>query len=253
MTPEDWYREIMLAEPPPAESPFETEALRFAFGQVWPRPGLSVRDRRLVTLSCVAGAGAQEALGHHVYAALASGDLTPEQLDEFALQFAAYSGWPKAVAVDRAGRTQWARLHAERGEPAPPWPAASSDDLGPAGWERRLADGAASFTEVNRIPAPPPLTPYLQAGVLGFVFGHLWLRPHLTRRERRLMTIPCAGLSGAAEPIGQHVGSALTSGDLTVAEMDELVLQFTAYCGFPHGAMLHGAVLTWKAQRTAAS
>jgi 4-carboxymuconolactone decarboxylase len=246
MTPEDWYREIMMAEPPAAPSALEAESLRFVFGQVWPRPGLSRRDRRLVTLSCVAASGTDGPLDDHLYAALASGELTAEQVAEFALQLSVYCGQPRAVVVERAARAQWARLHAERGETPPPWPVAEPDELLPASLATRLAAAGECFTEINCIPAPPPMNPYIEVGVLGFVFGHLWLRPHLTRRERRLMTIPCAGVSGAATPIGQHVGSALTSGDLTVEEMDELVLQFTAYRGFPQGAVLNGAVLSWK-------
>jgi hypothetical protein len=66
-------------------------------------------------------------------------------------------------------------------------------------------------------------------------FGHLWQRPNLSRIDRRYVTIPCVGLSGAIIPIHSHVGSALRSGDISLDEMNEIVLQFSAYYGFRQG------------------
>ncbi len=70
---------------------------------------------------------------------------------------------------------------------------------------------------------------------MAFVFGHLWQRPGLGRRERRLITVASVGVSDALGPIYSHVGSALESKDLTRTEMDEVILQFSAYSGFPRG------------------
>src|SRR5437763_1694519 len=78
----------------------------------------------------------------------------------------------------------------------------------------RIAEGVRSFEEINLVPAPPQDSPYFYAGILNYVFGHLWLRPGLTRRERRLVTVPCVGVSDAMNPIWSHVTSALASGDL---------------------------------------
>ncbi|MER2087074.1 carboxymuconolactone decarboxylase family protein [Rhodococcus sp. (in: high G+C Gram-positive bacteria)] len=76
----------------------------FLFDQVWTRPGLSVRDRRLITLSCIAAVRAAKPMAAHVAAALESGDLTREELEEAALQCAAYLGWPTAALLDQAIR-----------------------------------------------------------------------------------------------------------------------------------------------------
>ena len=92
------------------------------------------------------------------------------------------------------------------------------------------------------MPATPPDTPYKQAGILSFVFGHVWQRPGLSRRERRIITVTCVGLSGAPIPLRSHVTSALHSEDLTKEEMDELVLHFSVYNGFSMGANLAAAV-----------
>ena len=64
---------------------------------------------------------------------------------------------------------------------------------------------------------------------MNFVFGHVWMRPDLGRRDRRFVTVACVGVDEAPIPIQSHVGSALKSGDLTKAEMDELIMQFRAY------------------------
>jgi 4-carboxymuconolactone decarboxylase len=54
-----------------------------------------------------------------VYAALASGDISREELGEFVLHFAYYAGWPRASALEMATYRAVARLDAEAGGPEP--------------------------------------------------------------------------------------------------------------------------------------
>src|SRR5438093_9726861 len=119
MSPDETYRAVMTVDPPPFDTPFAAARRDFVFAQVWSRPGLSVRDRRIVSLACVAGADAVKPIEDHVYAILRSGDLTVEQLNEATLHFAVYCGWPTASQLEVTVRMQWHRLHAERGEVAP--------------------------------------------------------------------------------------------------------------------------------------
>src|ERR1700679_3916774 len=93
--------------------------LEFMFGELWARPGLSRRDRRWVTLTCACAADTVGPIEANVYAALASGDITFDELQEFVLQLAVYCGWPKASFADQVVWQQQAALHVERGE-APP-------------------------------------------------------------------------------------------------------------------------------------
>jgi 4-carboxymuconolactone decarboxylase len=232
------YREVMTVDPPAASTPLEQAALDFVFGQVWRRPGLSRRDRRWVTLPCVAAADSPRPIEEQVYAALNSGDIALPELLEFVLQFAVYCGWPKASHVEGVVRQQWARIHAERGEAAPAWPVLATETLGNNDWEQRLARGEQEFRDVNWVGAPPRDTPYNHAGILNFVFGHVWQRPGLTRRERRLITVACVGIDDSPMPIQSHVGSALKSRDISLDEMREVVLQFSAYYGFAKGERL---------------
>jgi 4-carboxymuconolactone decarboxylase len=232
------YREVMTVDPPAASTAHEQATLDFVFGGVWPRPGLSRRERRWVTLACVAAADSPGPIEDHIYAALNSGDIALPELLEFVLQFAVYCGWPKGSHFEGVVRQQWARIHAERGEPSPPWPKLPAESLGDNDWEQRLARGEQEFRDVNWVGAPPRDTPYNHAGILNFVFGHVWQRPGLTRRERRLITVACVGIDDSPLPIQSHVGSALKSRDISLEEMRELVLQFSAYYGFAKGDCL---------------
>jgi 4-carboxymuconolactone decarboxylase len=232
------FRDVMTVDPPAPATPLAQATREFVFGQVWPRPGLSRRDRRWITLTCVAAADAPQPIDDHVYAALNSGDIALPEMLEFVLHFAVYCGWPKASHAEGVIRGQWARIQAERGEDAAPWPLLDNATLGPGDWERRLEAGAREFTDVNLVPAPRPDTPYTHAGILSYVFGHVWQRPGLARRERRLITVACVAIDDSPTPLKSHVGSALASGDLTKAEMDEVALQFSAYYGFAKGEAL---------------
>jgi 4-carboxymuconolactone decarboxylase len=239
---EQTYREVMTVEPPEVATPFEEATRDFVFGEVWSRPGLSRRDRRWVTLTCVAAADSPEPIDAHVYAALNSGDIELEAALEFVLHFAVYCGWPKASHLEGVIARQWARIQQERGREAAPWPLLGNDTLGPNDWEQRLERGVREFIDVNLTPAPPAQTPYRHAGILNFVFGHVWQRPGLTRRERRIITVACVAICDSPMPLKTHVTSALQSGDISPREMDEIVLQFSAYYGFAKGEALSDTV-----------
>ncbi|MFF0464830.1 carboxymuconolactone decarboxylase family protein [Streptomyces mexicanus] len=68
------------------------------FGDVWQRPGLSPRDRSLVTVSVLAALYRGEQLGHHLGVALDHG-LTVEELSEAITHLAFYAGWPNAMTA----------------------------------------------------------------------------------------------------------------------------------------------------------
>jgi 4-carboxymuconolactone decarboxylase len=73
------------------------EQVLMAFGDIYARPGLSPRDRQLVTLGMLTALGGCEAqLEVHVNASLNVG-LTPEEIVEALLHSTAYCGFPKAL------------------------------------------------------------------------------------------------------------------------------------------------------------
>lgn len=235
------YRDVMTVPPPPATTPYDASVLDFVFAHVWQRPGLSRRDRRLVTLTCVAAADTVEPIESNVYAALNSGDLTYDEALEFVLHFAVYCGWPKASMLNMVVQQQYGRVCGERGQPAPavaPLQAWHPElDV-----EARMRGGEACFAWVNCIGAPPRDSPYTQAGILNFVFGEVWQRPHLSVRDRRVLTVAAVGVDDAVIPVRSHVYAALKSGDLTPVEMQEIVLHFAVYAGWPKASFLNQVV-----------
>jgi 4-carboxymuconolactone decarboxylase len=240
------FRDVMTFDPSTELTPLEQATLDFVFGQVWSRPGLTRRERRWVTLACVAAADTPQPMADHTYAAMNSGDCTIDEMFEFVLHFAVYCGWPKGSHVEGIIRQQWSRIQEERGQPVIPLHPLDNATLGINDWDHRIARGAQEFADVNLVPAPNGDTPYSHAGILNFVFGHVWQRSGLTRRDRRFITVACVGVDDAPIPIKSHVGSALDSGDITKDEMDELILHFSAYSGFAKAEALRDAAeQTW--------
>ena len=80
---------------------FQNLISRYAWGEIWSRPGLDVRTRRLLVIGTLVALGQHEELAMHVRAALATGDLTIDQVKEVVLQQAIYCGVPAANAAFR--------------------------------------------------------------------------------------------------------------------------------------------------------
>ena len=105
----------------------------------------------------------------------------------------------------------------------------------------RRARGARTFEEVNCFPAPTAVDPLTEA-TIDHVFAEIWTRAGLTRKERRWIALSCAGASGSGVAMQAHAISALQSGDITIEELREFVLQFAVYQGFPKATALRAAV-----------
>ncbi len=105
------FAEVMQFTPPevPGE-PFLDATIEHLFAEVWARPGLGIRERRLVTLSILICLGNELTLRLHFDAAMKSGDLTDEEIDELILHVAHYGGWPMAAVASQVVR----QLRAER-------------------------------------------------------------------------------------------------------------------------------------------
>jgi 4-carboxymuconolactone decarboxylase len=76
-------------------APFQDLVTRYAWGEVWGRPGLSRAERSMITLTALAALRQDEELALHVRGAVRNG-LTPEQITEVLLQVAIYAGVPAA-------------------------------------------------------------------------------------------------------------------------------------------------------------
>ena len=87
----------------PFTAPFQDFITRYAWGDVWSRPGLGRRERSLITLACLVTLGAEHELAMHVRGAIRNG-LSPDEIAEALLHTALYAGLPRAnraVAIAR--------------------------------------------------------------------------------------------------------------------------------------------------------
>jgi 4-carboxymuconolactone decarboxylase len=74
---------------------FQDFITRYAWGEIWTRPGLDRRTRSCITLTALVAQGKLEELEMHVRAALRNG-LTQDEIKEVLLQCAIYCGVPAA-------------------------------------------------------------------------------------------------------------------------------------------------------------
>lgn len=72
------------------------------FGDIWSRPGLSMRDKRLMTLTAVTAIGNRDLAEIQINAALLNGELTAEELKEMAVFLTHYLGFPLGSMLNGA-------------------------------------------------------------------------------------------------------------------------------------------------------
>ena len=84
-----------------AGDPYVARTIDELFGEVWNRPHLSVRDRRLLVIGATAMLGRQDLIEYQVAGAIVNKELDDDALKEVVLQLAYYTGWGNATAVQR--------------------------------------------------------------------------------------------------------------------------------------------------------
>ena len=72
------------------------------FGTIWTRPGLSMRDKRIMTLTAVTAVGNRDLAEIQMNAALLNGELTEDELKEMAVFLTHYLGFPLGSALNGA-------------------------------------------------------------------------------------------------------------------------------------------------------
>jgi len=102
-------------------APFQDFITRYAWGEVWSRPGLTRQERSIVTLTVLAALQHEGELAMHVKAALRNG-LTEAQIQEVLLQVGLYAGVPvanRAFAIAQRALEEQRGLEEQRPSPAP--------------------------------------------------------------------------------------------------------------------------------------
>jgi 4-carboxymuconolactone decarboxylase len=226
------YEHVMrMPAPAPMGAFVDAGVVGFVFGEMWRRGGLSPRDRRWITLACVGMADAAVPMETHTYAALKSGEVTAEELDEFVLFFATQAGWPKGSALLAHVMAAMGKIAAEDGVAMQlpefvPWADPVDDD------ERR-ARGAAAYEAVHGVAAPAARTVFGGLGELDFLHGEVWTRDEfLTRRDRRLVALTCSAALGVDTETTALLAAALRTGELSFEELQEVVLHIAVYLGW---------------------
>jgi 4-carboxymuconolactone decarboxylase len=224
----------------PAAEPatlYEASWRDFVFAEVWTRPGLDVRSRFLIAAAGASTADASaQSLEGYVKGALSLKLISFAEWREAALHFAVYGGWSRGAILD-ASITRAAQ---SLGLAAAALPAIRAEPWDPAA---RMAAGEENFAAVMTFPGPKaPGTAYTGGGILNFVFGEMWRRPGLDERARRWLTLVGVSDSSSEVPIKTHVYAAMKSGNATVDEMNEFVLQYAIHAGWPRASVIQAAV-----------
>ena len=94
-------------------SDFQDLITRYAWGEIWSRPGLDRRTRSCITLTALVALGREEELAMHVRAALRIG-LTPDEIKEVLLHTAIYCGVPAANGAFAVAQKVLAEIAPER-------------------------------------------------------------------------------------------------------------------------------------------
>ena len=183
------------------------------YGEIWERPQLSKRDRSLITIS-VLQALTREELELHIPRGLDNG-LTPEEVTEIILHVTFYAGYPTGVQASLAA-------------------AAAFDDR-----NLTLGDLPRAPLSLPAVPTPNSLNdayaavPRLEALRSSLLYGDIWERPLLSKRDRSLVTIAVSQALFATDELRAQIDQALDENGVIPQEISEVILHIALYAGWP--------------------
>jgi 4-carboxymuconolactone decarboxylase len=190
-------------------------------GELWQRPGLSPRDRSLVTLSVLVAKNQNHELPFYLNRALDSG-VKPGEIAELITHLAFYSGWANATAADAAMRSVFAERKIAAGQLPPAKPSLLPLD------EKTEAARAKSVDE-NFGKTAPGVVKYTTDAL----FRDLWLRSGLAPRDRSLVTVSALVANGQVAQVTYHLNRAMDNG-LSEQQASEALTQLAFYAGWPN-------------------
>ena len=92
----------------PFDADFQSFITEGAWGSVWSRPGLTKRERSMITIALLAALGHDEEVAMHVRATVNTGT-TPDDIKEALLHVAVYAGVPAANRAFRIAKEELAK------------------------------------------------------------------------------------------------------------------------------------------------
>ena len=190
-------------------------------GDLWKRPGLSRRDRSIVTVSALIARDQTVELPYYLGLALDNG-VTPAEISEIITHLAFYTGWANAMDAIPATKD----VFNSRNIGVDQLPSASGPQL--------PLDEAAEKQRATRVGEQfGQITPSLVQYTTDVLFRDLWLRPGLAPRDRSLVTVSALVATGQVAQITYHLNRAMDNG-LTRAEAGEVLGHLAFYAGWPN-------------------
>lgn len=92
----DAHVDRVAAQASPLTAEFDDFITRYVWGEIWTRPGLDERTRRVLVIGTLLAIGRWEEFALHVKAAVTEGGFTTDDIKEIVLQQAVYCGVPAA-------------------------------------------------------------------------------------------------------------------------------------------------------------
>lgn len=188
---------------------------------LWNRPGLSRRDRSIVTVSALIARIQTIGMLHYFNIAL-DNRVKASELSEIVTHLAFYSGWSNALSAVPVLKD----IFAQRGIGADQLPAVSPDLLP---LDEAVEGQRAATVEQNFGAVAPGVVRY----TTDLLFRDLWLRPALAPRDRSLVTVSALIASGHIAQITYHLNRAMDNG-LTQAQASEVLTHLAFYAGWPN-------------------
>jgi len=206
--------------------------------ELWQRPGLSNKDRYLITLSTLIARGQTAGMLHYFNGALDDG-VTPAEISEIVAHLAFYAGWPTVFAAV----TVLKDIFAQRGIAADQLP-----EIAPAllSLDDAIPDEAVRVGFIGEVVAP--VSPALQHFTDEPLYHRVWLRPGLAMRDRNLVTVSALIALGQLEFLVFYLGRAVEKG-ITKEQLGELIGHIAFYAGWPFAMSATGVVKRFFAGR----
>jgi 4-carboxymuconolactone decarboxylase len=199
----------------------EKYAKQQVFGDLWNRPGLSPRDRSIVTISALIAREETALMPFYFNKALDSG-VKPSELSGIITHLAFYSGRANAYAAVGPAKDAFASHGVAADATAP-----ASPDLLPI-------NEAADAERARRVEAQfGNVAPGLVQYTTDVLFRDLWLRSDLSPRDRSLVTISALIAAGQTAQLGGHLVRAMDNG-LKKEEIAETLTHLAFYVGWPN-------------------
>lgn len=199
----------------------ESYAQKFVVDDLWKRPGLSPRDRGIVTVAVLIARDQTVELPHYLALALDNG-VKPSEISEIITHLAFYTGWANAMDAIPAAREVFKSRNV------------GTDQLPPASGPQLPLDEAAEKQRATRVGEQfGQISASLVQYTTDALFRDLWLRPALAPRDRSLVTVSALIATGQVAQITYHLNRAMDNG-LTKEEAGEVLGHLAYYAGWPN-------------------